>query len=78
MDRQGTWNTNAHNWVVPETSDQKCPGYVLDAKKEIIGSVSVGQLKIFMDSLLFPDMVVPAQKTWKGAPDPSTLKYMGQ
>lgn len=26
---------------MPETSDQKCPGYVLDAKNEIIGSVSV-------------------------------------
>ena len=38
-------------------------GYILDAKKEIIGSVSVGQLKIFMDSLLLPDMVVPGQKT---------------
>jgi hypothetical protein len=49
--------------MVPETSNQKCPGYVLDAKKEIIGSVSVGQLKIFMDSLLLPDMVVPSQKT---------------
>ena len=41
-------------------------GYILDAKKEIIGSVSVGQLKIFMDSLLLPDMVVPGEKIEKG------------
>ena len=64
--------------MVLETSDQKCPGYVLDAKKEIIGSVSVGQLKIFMDNLLLPDMVVPSQKKWKRGPDPRALKYMGQ
>ena len=42
----------------------KVPGLCLRCKKEIIGSVSVGQLEIFMDSLLLPpDMVVPGQKT---------------
>ena len=50
-------------------------GYVLDAKKEIIGSVSVGQLKIFMDSLLLLVMVVPGQKLEKGpqTPGPSNI-----
>ena len=33
----------------------KVPGLCLRCKKEIIGSVSVGELKIFMDSLLLPD-----------------------
>ena len=51
------WKDNISNCSVAAKQ------YVLDAKKEIIGSVSVGQLKIFMDSLLIPEMVVLGQKT---------------
>jgi hypothetical protein len=52
------WTARPHETSMPtiewcQKPATKSAQVVLDAKKEITRSVSVGQLKIFMDSLLF-------------------------
>jgi hypothetical protein len=49
--------------VGQEISSLKCLGCAQNAKWGTIGPVIVDQLRIFMDSILIPEMVVLGQKT---------------